>query len=34
MNQTLRRLLRNEDDDMKSLADFISDRGAMPWDVI
>jgi len=34
MNQNLRRLLKNEDEDMTELCDFIVDGEAYPWDVI
>jgi len=34
MNRNLRRILRNEDDDMKALADFIVAGQGYPWDVL
>ena len=34
MNQNLRRLYKNEDNEAKSLADFIVDNGGTPWDVL
>ena len=34
MNQNLRRLLKNEDEDLTALCDFIVDGEAYPWDVI
>lgn len=34
MNQNLRRLLKNEDENMTELCDFIVDGEAYPWDVI
>jgi hypothetical protein len=30
----VRRILRNEDEEMDLLADFIVDKGSYPWDVI
>ena len=32
MNQHLRRIMRNEDEDLKSLAEMVTDEGAYPWD--
>lgn len=34
MNQNLRRVDINEDEEMKSLADFIVEKGDYPWDII
>lgn len=34
MNQNLRRIMKNEDEAMKSLADYILDQQAYPWDVL
>jgi len=34
MNHNLRAMLHNEDESAKSLADFIFDREAYPWDVL
>lgn len=34
MNQNIRRILRNEDEEMKSLADFIVDEQGYPWDTL
>ena len=34
MNQNLRRLYKNEDEETKGLADFVVQAGKSPWDVI
>ena len=34
MNQNLRRIMRNEDEDLKQLAEFISSEAVYPWDVL
>ena len=34
MNQNLRRIDRNEDEDWKDLADHIFDKGEFPWDLL
>lgn len=34
MNQNIRRLIHNEDDEMRSLSDFIVEKGGFPWDTI
>jgi len=34
MNQNLRRVDINEDEEMKSLSDFIVEKGSFPWDVL
>ena len=34
MNQNFRRIMRNEDDDLKQLAQFIFSERAYPWDVL
>lgn len=34
MNQNFRRIMRNEDEDMKQLAQFIFSEQAFPWDVV
>ncbi|MCB0325283.1 MAG: hypothetical protein KDD69_16990, partial [Bdellovibrionales bacterium] len=34
MNQNLRRLVKNEDDDLKVLASFVVSEGGYPWDVL
>jgi len=34
MNQNLRRLIRNEDEDTKALASFMCEEEAYPWDVV
>ncbi len=34
MNQNLRRIMRNEDEDLKQLAEFIFSERAYPWDVL
>ncbi len=34
MNQNLRRIMRNEDEDLKQLAQYISSERAYPWDVL
>ena len=34
MNQSLRRLERNEDDQVAEVADFIFEEGSYPWDVL
>jgi hypothetical protein len=34
MNRNLRAVLRNEDEAAKSLADFIFEKEAYPWDVL
>ena len=33
MNQHLRRVMRNEDEDLKSLAAAVSEAGNYPWEV-
>ncbi len=34
MNQNVRRILRNEDEDMKSLADYVVAEQSYPWDTL
>ena len=34
MNQNLRRIMRNEDEDLKQLAQFVSSEAVYPWDVL
>ncbi len=34
MAGVLRRIVRNEDEEMDSLAGFILDKGSYPWDVV
>lgn len=34
MNQGLRRILRNEDEELKALSDFIVDAEGYPWDIL
>ncbi|MCH8142921.1 MAG: hypothetical protein IH908_15130 [Proteobacteria bacterium] len=34
MNQNLRRIMRNEDEDLKQLAQYISSETVYPWDVL
>lgn len=34
MNHGIRRLISNEDEEMRSLADFISSEGKFPWDTL
>ena len=34
MNQNLRRIMKNEDESMKALADHILDEQAYPWDIL
>lgn len=34
MNQNLRRIMKNEDESMKSLADYVLDEQAYPWDIL
>jgi acyl-CoA dehydrogenase family protein 9 len=34
MNQNLRRVDINEDEEMKSLSDFIVEKGSYPWDIL
>jgi hypothetical protein len=34
MNQNFRRIMRNEDEDLKKLAQFIFSERAYPWDVL
>ena len=34
MANIVRRIARNEDEEMNRLAGFILDRGSYPWDVV
>lgn len=34
MNQNIRRLIQNEDDEMRALSEFIVEKGSYPWDTI
>ncbi|MBN8551011.1 MAG: acyl-CoA dehydrogenase, partial [Deltaproteobacteria bacterium] len=34
MNQNIRRLIQNEDDEMRTLSDYIVGKGGYPWDTI
>ena len=34
MANNVRRILRNEDEEMNLLAGFIVDKGSYPWDII
>jgi alkylation response protein AidB-like acyl-CoA dehydrogenase len=34
MNQNLRRILRNEDEELKALSDYIVDAEGYPWDIL